>query len=68
MIKIAAAALDWLPAFPVTGDQLTMLAEGNTASVAALEALIGRDAAQFNNEKLAYLADSARRVGPGTAS
>jgi NADH dehydrogenase len=68
LMKIAAAALDWLPAFPVTGDQLTMLAEGNTASVAALEALIGRDAAQFNNEKLAYLADSARRVGPGTAS
>lgn len=68
LMKIAAAALDWLPAFPVTGDQLTMLAEGNTAPVAALEELIHRDAAPFNSEKLAYLADSDRGIQAGTKS
>lgn len=55
LMKVAAFALDWLPAFPVTRDQLTMLAEGNTAPVADLEDLIGRNAAAFNAANLSYL-------------
>jgi NADH dehydrogenase len=55
VMKLAAAALDWLPFFPVTGDQLTMLASGNTADPSELEALIGRPPRGFTNENLAYL-------------
>ena len=54
-MRIAAALFDWLPFFPVTGDQLVMLAEGNTASSAELEALTGRAAIAFEPENLAYL-------------
>ena len=56
MMRMAAAFLDWLPAFPVTRDQLTMLEEGNTAEPAALEQLIGRAPAPFTPERLGYLA------------
>ena len=55
LMQLAAAMLDWIPAFPVTGDQLTMLAAGNTASDADLRALINRDPLAFSAETLGYL-------------
>lgn len=55
IMKLAAALLDWLPFFPVSRDQLTMLAEGNTADPAALAQLIGRQPKAFNEAHLAYL-------------
>ena len=42
LIRIGATLFDWLPFFPATRDQLTMLAEGNTADPAIIEQLIGR--------------------------
>jgi NADH dehydrogenase len=56
LMRMAATFLDWLPIFPVTRDQLTMLAEGNTADSAVLEALIGRQPLGFQPQNLAYLA------------
>ena len=55
IMKLAAAVLDWLPFFPVTRDQLTMLAEGNTADPTVLAQLIGRQPKAFNEAHLAYL-------------
>ena len=55
IMKVAATLLDWLPYFPVTRDQLTMLAEGNTADPAELAQLIGREPKAFNETHLAYL-------------
>ena len=55
LMKIAAALFDWLPFFPVTRDQLTMLAEGNTADPAVIESLIGKPPAPFSLEDLDYL-------------
>jgi NADH dehydrogenase len=56
LMRVGATLLDWLPFFPVTRDQLTMLEEGNTADPAALERLIGRKPRAFTAETLAYLA------------
>ena len=39
LMKLGARLLDWLPAFPVTRDQLTMLAQGNTAPPGELQEL-----------------------------
>lgn len=55
LMKFAATLFDWLPFFPVTRDQLTMLAEGNTADPAVIEALIGRSPLPFSLEHLDYL-------------
>jgi NADH dehydrogenase len=55
IMKLGAAALDWLPFFPVTHGQLTMLEEGNTASPEELERLIARPARAFSADNLAYL-------------
>ena len=55
LMKLAATLLDRIPAFPVTRDQLTMLAEGNTAEPDVLERLLGRPAKRFNEANLAYL-------------
>lgn len=55
LMYLAATLLDWLPLFPVTRDQLTMLAEGNVAESAALESLIGRVPESFTPENLSYL-------------
>lgn len=55
LMKLPAALLDWLPVFPVTRDQLTMLAEGNSASPADVTALIGRRPRAFTPENLTYL-------------
>jgi len=55
LMKLAAALLDWLPFFPVTRDQLTMLAENNTADPAMLEQLAGRPLTAFDADNLSYL-------------
>jgi uncharacterized protein YbjT (DUF2867 family) len=55
LMKIGATLLDWLPVFPVTRDQLTMLAEGNTADPSIVEFLIGRPPAAFTPDRLSYL-------------
>lgn len=54
-MSAAALFMDWLPFFPVTRDELTMLAEGNTAHCGELETLLGRKAAPFAPDNLAYL-------------
>lgn len=59
LMKIGATFFDWLPFFPATRDQLTMLEEGNTADPAILESLTGRPAAAFDTEHLGYLAKRA---------
>jgi NADH dehydrogenase len=58
-MKLAAACLDWLSFFPVTRDQLTMLAQGNSAPCDQLERLIGRGARRFDADNLAYLVPAA---------
>ncbi len=55
LMKLAATLFDWLPFFPVTRDQLTMLAEGNTADPAMLEELAGQPLMAFDVENLSYL-------------
>ena len=55
VMMFAATLLDWLPLFPVTRDQLTMLAEGNTADPATLQSLIDRAPRMFSVENLGYL-------------
>ena len=55
VMKLAAFFLDWLPLFPVTRDQLTMLAEGNTADPAILAGLIDRAPRAFSTDALTYL-------------
>lgn len=55
IMRVAATLLDWLPLFPVTRGQLTMLEEGNTADPEILSNLIGRQPRPFNEETLGYL-------------
>ena len=55
IMKFGATLFDWLPFFPATRDQLTMLAEGNTADPAILKGLIDREPTAFDAESLAYL-------------
>ena len=55
VMQLAAATLDWLPFFPVTRDQLTMLASGNTADPSELEGLTGRRPRSFTKKNLTYL-------------
>jgi NADH dehydrogenase len=56
LMRIGATMFDWLPFYPVTRDQLTMLEEGNTAPPDALQRLIGRDVQPMTPAALAYLA------------
>ena len=56
IMRFGAMLFDWLPFYPVTRDQLTMLEEGNTASPVDLESLMGRDARPMTPAALAYLA------------
>jgi len=55
LMRIGAALFDWLPFFPVTRDQLTMLSEGNEVETGDLESLTGRQPAGFSSETLSYL-------------
>lgn len=58
LMRIGATLFDWLPFFPVTRGQLTMLEEGNTADPEILEQLIGRAPQGFTVEALDYLDDT----------
>lgn len=55
VMRLGATLFDWLPFYPVTRDQLTMLEEGNTGASEPLEAIINRPATQFSPASLAYL-------------
>jgi len=55
LMKMAALLLGWIPAFPVTRDQLTMLAEGNTVEEDVLFELTGNRPTAFTAENLSYL-------------
>ena len=55
LMRLAATFLDWLPFFPVTRDQLIMLAQGNVCSDEALKELIGREPVLFDEASLSYL-------------
>lgn len=55
LMWLAALLLDWLPLFPVTRDQLTMLAEGNTAEPIELQTLLGRSPREFSVANIGYL-------------
>lgn len=55
IMRIGATLFDWLPFYPVTRDQLTMLEEGNTGTATALESLIGRSTQTFAPKSLHYL-------------
>ncbi len=55
VMRIGATLFDWLPFYPVTRDQLTMLEEGNTGTADAVKSLIGREAQPFTPESLRYL-------------
>lgn len=57
VMRIPAALLDWLPMFPVTRDQLTMLEQGNVADPKDLCELIGRTPRPFDTASLSYLRD-----------
>jgi len=58
IMRIGATLFDWLPFFPVTRDQLTMLVQGNVAESDELQMLIGRDPAGFTAANLDYLKNS----------
>ena len=55
LMKIAATFFDFLPFFPVTRDQLTMLQEDNTANSEAVETLTGTEPVAFSIAQLDYL-------------
>lgn len=55
VMRIGATLFDWLPFYPVTRDQLTMLEEGNTGTPRVIQSLIGRQAQAFTPGSLAYL-------------
>ena len=55
IMRVGATLFDWLPFFPVTRGQLTMLEEGNTADPEILRQLIGRDLKRFSVDALGYL-------------
>ncbi|HNP34317.1 MAG TPA: NAD(P)H-binding protein [Woeseiaceae bacterium] len=55
LMRIGATLFDWLPFFPVTREQLTMLEEGNVADPEILQALTGRELTSFSIENLDYL-------------
>jgi NADH dehydrogenase len=55
-LRLVAILFDWIPAFPVTRDQLTVLCEGNTADSDGLAGLIGESPTSFDLDSLKYLA------------
>lgn len=55
VMRVGATLFDWLPFYPVTREQLTMLEEGNTGTAAVIEGLIGRRAQAFSTKSLRYL-------------
>ena len=54
-IKMAAMLLEWLPIFPITKDQLTMLLEGNTCNSSTAFDEFDIQPIEFTVENLSYL-------------
>jgi NADH dehydrogenase len=54
-VKALAALLDGQPWFPITGDQITMLLEGNVCDDDSAFALLGIERTRFGVDSLAYL-------------
>ena len=54
-IKLAATLLEWLPFFPITKDQLTMLLEGNTWDSSSSFDEFKIQPTEFSVESLSYL-------------
>lgn len=59
LMRLGATLLDWVPAFPVTRDQLTMLEQSNVCAKNRTADLIGREPAAFSVDNLGYLARGA---------
>lgn len=57
LMRIGAMLFDWLPFFPVTRDQLTMLEQNNTCDPVQLAKLIRREPQAFVAANLSYLRD-----------
>jgi len=55
IMRIGATLFDWLPFFPITRGQLTMLEEGNTADPEVLRSLIDHEPQAFTADSLNYL-------------
>ncbi len=55
LMKLAAMALDWMPLFPVTRDQLTMLEQNNTCSQNRIGVLVPGTLIAFKDKNLVYL-------------
>ncbi|MDX1405787.1 MAG: complex I NDUFA9 subunit family protein, partial [Woeseiaceae bacterium] len=55
LMRFGAILFDWLPFFPVTREQLTMLAEGNIADPQIIKELTGHEPRPFSVETLEYL-------------
>jgi len=55
IMKFGATLFDWLPFYPATRDQLTMLAEGNVVAPDDCRTLLGREPQGFTVENLSYL-------------
>lgn len=54
-VKFIAAIFGWLPAFPITRDQVTMLMEGNTCESEEFYRDFGIEPVVFSMENLGYL-------------
>ena len=67
LMAVAALLLDRFAWFPVTRDQLKMLAEGNSAEPTDIAALTGRPPMRFHERNLAYLNNGqvTRSAEPG---
>ncbi len=55
IMKFGATLFDWLPFFPATRDQLTMLEEGSVVSPADCTTILGREPRAFTAAELSYL-------------
>jgi len=68
-VKAAAALLDRQPWFPITGDQITMLLEGNVCDDNSAFDLLGIEPTGFNVDSLAYLSGGSETTGtlPGSS-
>ncbi len=55
LMRVAATALDWMPVFPVTRDQLTMLQQNNVCSQNRIGLLVDRKPTAFVAKNLGYL-------------
>jgi len=55
LVQAGVALGEWLPGFPITADQLTMLLEGNATDDRRWQALLDIAPRPFTPEALSYL-------------